>query len=96
MTLTRALGAVQIGLLLHELSNRGAKTQFEVFLDEALLPAMARCAQLGARECHVVVLSSEDTVEWDDDLPPALGEQFAQGAWMRAYVCVHAGVYARV
>eukprot|EP00911_Craspedida_sp_UC1_P002492 UC1_evm1s1851 len=67
-----------VGLLLHELSNRGATNQFVLFLEQVLMPAMARCAQLGQRECHVVVLASEDTVWWDEDMPPALGEQYAQ------------------
>jgi hypothetical protein len=163
-----------MGKFLHELSNNGAKVQFERFLDEVVVSAMARCAQvcgllfvvmvvvvmamvimmimmiimvvvvvtmmvmammmvmmmvmmmmmmmmmmfeiikeliikmiilfflfffllflfffffffffffslsstqLGERECHIVVLSDNETVEWDDDLPPQLGEQYAQ------------------
>ena len=38
-----------------------------------------RCAEIGDRKCHIVVLRNEQTVEWDEDLPPALGEQFAKG-----------------
>ena len=34
---------------------------------------------MGNRECHIVCLSDDDTVEWDDDLPPRQGEQWAQG-----------------
>ena len=125
-----------VGKFLHELSNKGAIKQFEAFLKNSLLPAMAkwvdacacvracvcaglcvcvsecicvrgvsvcmcvfyfkeqsqtpppllpfflsggRCAEIGDRKCHIVVLRNEQTVEWDEDLPPALGEQFAKG-----------------
>lgn len=68
-----------LGKLLHELSNTGAAAQFETFMLRSLVPAMARCAELGERSCHIAVLSETDTVEWDDDLPPTLGEQFAKG-----------------
>lgn len=67
-----------IGLLLHQLSNQGAQTQFRRFTEDLLIPAMARSAELGERECHVVLLCSDDVVEWDDDMPPRLGEQYAQ------------------
>lgn len=70
-----------LGKFLHELSNTGAMAQFETFMLRSLLPAMARCAELGERSCHIVVLSETDTVEWDEDLPPTLGEQFAKGAF---------------
>lgn len=39
---------------------------------------MALSASLGERESHIVVLRTEDTVDWDDDFPPRLGEQYAQ------------------
>lgn len=68
-----------LGKLLHELSNQGAIKQFETFLHRSLLPAMARCAELGERFCHIAILSETDTVEWDEDLPPNLGEQYAKG-----------------
>jgi len=67
-----------VGLLLHQLSNEGAESQFSSFLEDVLVPAMALSASLGERECHIVCLSNEDTVDWDDDLPPRLGEQYAQ------------------
>lgn len=35
---------------------------------------------MGDRECHIVVLTEDDTVAWDDELPPGLGAQYAQGA----------------
>lgn len=43
--------------LLHELSNEGAREQFEVFLESLILPLMVASAERGDRECHVVVLS---------------------------------------
>lgn len=50
--------------LLHELSNEGARLQFEAFLEELLLPLMVNSAQRGDRECHIVVLLEDDFVEW--------------------------------
>lgn len=50
--------------LLHELSNEGARLQFESFLEELLLPLMVTSAQRGDRECHIVVLLEDDFVEW--------------------------------
>eukprot|EP00056_Hartaetosiga_gracilis_P008181 m.116893 g.116893 ORF g.116893 m.116893 type:complete len:439 (+) comp12864_c2_seq1:711-2027(+) len=67
-----------LGTLLHELSNQGAKGQFEMFLSQYLLPSMAKFAEVGDRKCHVVVLSDEQTVEWDDEIPPKHGEQFSK------------------
>jgi BTB/POZ domain-containing protein 10 len=56
--------------LLHELSNEGARCQFELFLEELILPLMVGSAQRGDRECHVVVLLDDDVVDWDEDHPP--------------------------
>ncbi|XP_066975282.1 BTB/POZ domain-containing protein KCTD20 isoform X7 [Macrobrachium rosenbergii] len=64
--------------LLHELSNEGARQQFEVFLEEHILPLMVLAAQRGDRECHIVILLDDDTVEWDDDYPPQMGEEYSQ------------------
>jgi BTB/POZ domain-containing protein 10 len=36
--------------LLHELSNEGARCQFELFLEELILPLMVASAQRGDRE----------------------------------------------
>lgn len=35
-----------LGHLLQQLSNQGARSQFEEFIEESILPAMARCAQV--------------------------------------------------
>lgn len=67
--------------LLHELSNEGARLQFEAFLEELLLPLMVNSAQRGDRECHIVVLLEDDFVEWDSDYPPTtqmMGEEYSQ------------------
>lgn len=69
------------GGLLHELSNEGARQQFEVFLEEHILPLMVLAAQRGDRECHIVILLDDDTVEWDDDYPPQMGEEYSQSEW---------------
>lgn len=55
---------------LNELSNDGAKNQFEYYLDEFLLSTLVRCAQNGNRECHIVILSEDDVIDWDDEYPP--------------------------
>lgn len=64
--------------LLHELSNEGARCQFEVFLEELILPLMVNSARRGDRECHVVVLLDDDIVDWDEAYPPQMGEEYSQ------------------
>ncbi|XP_060521118.1 BTB/POZ domain-containing protein 10 isoform X2 [Cylas formicarius] len=64
--------------LLHELSNEGARCQFEVFLEELILPLMVNSAERGDRECHIVVLLDDDTVDWDEEYPPQMGEEYSQ------------------
>lgn len=64
--------------LLHELSNEGARCQFKVFLEELILPLMVHSAQRGDRECHVVVLLDDDLVDWDEEYPPQMGDEYSQ------------------
>ncbi|XP_019878630.1 BTB/POZ domain-containing protein 10 isoform X1 [Aethina tumida] len=64
--------------LLHELSNEGARCQFEVFLETLILPLMVNSAQRGDRECHIVVLLDDDSVDWDEEYPPQMGEEYSQ------------------
>ncbi|CAK1593570.1 unnamed protein product [Parnassius mnemosyne] len=64
--------------LLHELSNEGARRQFESFLERLILPLMVESAQRGDRECHVVVLLDDDAVEWDEQYPPQMGDEYSQ------------------
>lgn len=66
------------GGLLHELSNEGARCQFKVFLEEIILPLMVHSAQRGDRECHVVVLLDDDLVDWDEEYPPQMGDEYSQ------------------
>jgi len=67
-----------IGGLLHELSNEGARHQFEAFLEKLILPLMVNSAERGDRECHIVVLLDDDTVDWDEEYPPQMGEEYSQ------------------
>ncbi|MEJ1281361.1 BTB/POZ domain-containing protein 10-like [Cricetulus griseus] len=64
--------------LLHELSNDGARRQFEFYLEEKILPLMVACARSGERECQIVVLTDDDVVDWDEDYPPQMGEEYSQ------------------
>jgi len=64
--------------LLHELSNDGARQQFNVYLEDNILPLMVTSAQKGDRECHIVILCDDDIVEWDENYPPPIGEENAQ------------------
>ncbi|NXS58253.1 KCD20 protein, partial [Brachypteracias leptosomus] len=70
--------SVCLGALLHELSNDGAHKQFDSYLEELILPIMVDSARKGERECHIVVLTDEDTVDWDEDHPPPMGEEYSQ------------------
>lgn len=63
---------------MHELSNDGARKQFESYLEEMVLPLMVASAQSGERECHVVVLTDDDVVDWDEEYPPQMGEEYSQ------------------
>lgn len=64
--------------LLHELSNEGAREQFEHFLETLILPEMVECATRGDRECHIVILLEDDVIDWDEDFPPQMGEEYTQ------------------
>jgi len=61
--------------LLHELSNEGARSQFEFFLEEFIYPVLVQCAQKGDRECHIVILMFDDVIDWDEEYPPQMGEE---------------------
>ncbi|XP_007423056.1 BTB/POZ domain-containing protein KCTD20 isoform X1 [Python bivittatus] len=67
-----------LSALLHELSNDGAHRQFDSYLEELILPIMVGSAKKGERECHIVVLTDEDIVDWDEDYPPPMGEEYSQ------------------
>ncbi|XP_058500688.1 BTB/POZ domain-containing protein 10-like isoform X2 [Solea solea] len=67
-----------LSALMHELSNDGARRQFECYLEEMVLPLMVSSAHSGERECHVVVLTDDDVVDWDQEYPPQMGEEYSQ------------------
>ncbi|KAI1307973.1 BTB/POZ domain-containing protein KCTD20 [Halotydeus destructor] len=69
---------VNLRALLHELSNEGAQAKFEEYLETIILPAMVSSAERGDRECHIVVLSDDDVVDWDSEFPPQTGEEYSQ------------------
>lgn len=57
------------------LSNEGARSQFEYFLEEFIYPVLVQCAQKGDRECHIVILTNDDVIDWDEEYPPQMGEE---------------------
>uniref|UniRef100_A0A183SHS8 BTB_3 domain-containing protein n=1 Tax=Schistocephalus solidus TaxID=70667 RepID=A0A183SHS8_SCHSO len=63
-----------LGEFLHEVSNDGAYSIFEHFLEESILPKLMECAHLGERECHVVILTDDEQVHWDAEYPPQMPE----------------------
>lgn len=63
---------------LHELSNEGARKQFDYYLDKLIFPVLIQETNKGERECHIVVLCEDDLIEWDPEFPPQMGEQFSQ------------------
>ncbi|KAL2076932.1 hypothetical protein ACEWY4_027472 [Coilia grayii] len=67
-----------LSALMHELSNDGARRQFEAYLEEMVLPLMVASAHSGERECHIVVLTDDDVVDWDEEYPPQMGEEYSQ------------------
>ncbi|CAK8694116.1 BTB/POZ domain-containing protein 10-like [Clavelina lepadiformis] len=67
-----------LGAFMHEISNDGARQQFIGFLEKDILPLMVKVAQSGDRECHIVVLTDEDNVEWDPNFPPQMGEEYTE------------------
>lgn len=71
---------------MHELSNDGARRQFEFYLEEMVLPLMVASAQSGERECHIVVLTDDDVVDWDEEYPPQMGEEYSQSEWRQTDV----------
>lgn len=58
----------------------GAHKQFDHYLEELILPITVGCAKKGERECHIVVLTDEDSVDWDEDHThtPLMGEEYSQ------------------
>ena len=42
------------------------------------MPQMVECATRGDRECHIVILLEDDVIDWDEDFPPQMGEEYTQ------------------
>lgn len=63
---------------LHELSNEGAKKQFDYYLEKLIFPVLIQETNRGERECHIVVLCEDDVIDWDPEYPPQMGEQYSQ------------------
>ncbi|XP_016312195.1 BTB/POZ domain-containing protein 10a isoform X4 [Sinocyclocheilus anshuiensis] len=81
-----------LSALMHELSNDGARRQFECYLEEMVLPLMVASAQSGERECHVVVLTDDDVVDWDEEYPPQMGEEYSQSQFTSPAPQLHTDV----
>ncbi len=57
------------------LSNEGCKNQFDIFLETLIYPILIELSKCGERECHLIILNSEDSIEWDEEYPPQINEQ---------------------
>lgn len=71
---TSTILSENLSAFMNELSNDGARRKFETFLQSDIVPTMADAATKGERDCHIVCLKEDDTVEWDPEYPPAVGE----------------------
>uniref|UniRef100_A0A8C5KVI4 BTB domain-containing protein n=1 Tax=Jaculus jaculus TaxID=51337 RepID=A0A8C5KVI4_JACJA len=67
-----------LSTLMHELSNNGAHRQFEFYLEEIILPLMVASAQSRERKCHIVLLTDDNVVDWDEEYPPQMREEYSQ------------------
>jgi hypothetical protein len=65
-----------------------------VFLEELILPLLVNSAQRGDRECHVVVLLDDDVVDWDEEYPPQMGEEYSQSEYQFSCCLVQKGNYS--
>ncbi|KFO35484.1 BTB/POZ domain-containing protein KCTD20 [Fukomys damarensis] len=67
-----------LSALLHELPNDDAHKQCDNYLEELLLPIMVGCAKKGERECHLFMLTDQDSVDWNEDHSQPMGEEYSQ------------------
>ncbi|TPP61350.1 BTB/POZ domain-containing protein 10 [Fasciola gigantica] len=63
---------------LHELSNDGARANFAGFLETHILSLLVKCAKTGERECHVVIVTDDESIVWDPEFPPQMPENELQ------------------
>jgi len=61
--------------LMHELSNQGARDEFNQLLEELIVPTLVRATQKGEREIRLVILHDDDVIEWDEQHPPLCDEE---------------------
>jgi len=55
----------------------------------SLLVNVICCAlQHGDRECHIVILADEDVVDWDEQYPPQMGDEYAQGKKIEVFIII--------
>ena len=47
-------------------------------MENHIFPVLVNATQKGDRECHIVILSEDDCIEWDEEFPPQMGEQYSQ------------------
>merc|ERR1712004_237905 len=65
----------ELSTFMHEISNDGAIKMFETFVQDLILPVMIKAAGIGERECHIVVLTDDDTTLDEEDTPPSLSDE---------------------
>ncbi|KAF7233196.1 hypothetical protein EG68_08871 [Paragonimus skrjabini miyazakii] len=70
----RTVRCSNLRAFLHELSNDGAHAMFERFLESHILSLLVQRARLGERECHVVIVTDDETIDWDPEYPPQMPE----------------------
>lgn len=46
-----------------------------------IMPKLVEATERGERECHIVILLDDDTVDWDSRYPPQMGEDASMGTF---------------
>lgn len=69
------LSAIAAFLIIRILSF-GYKNIFATFyIAKTYLFVVIKCSfQVGERECHIVMLTDDDVIDWDDNYPPQMPE----------------------
>jgi len=61
--------------LMHELSNQGARDEFNSLLEHLIVPTLVKATHRGEREIRLVILHDDDVIDWDDEYPPLCEEE---------------------
>merc|ERR1712235_54892 len=61
--------------LMHELSNQGARDEFNSLLEQLIVPTLVKATHRGEREIRLVILHDDDVIDWDDEYPPLCEEE---------------------